>query len=313
MTAKAAVILSFSIFASSCGRYSDFSQVSGDPEPVTWRWTADPNPLFWEPTAVDTLNPSVANGKLFYSVFDGKTWHTGLEGETVFSPDPATWEGEYIAANSSILYRDGEYLQWYHGGGPQVPQIGLARSRDGKTWTRETHPVLKTGPYGSWDERGVADPYVIESDGSLLMFYLGQDRAHRQRLGIARSDDGITWTRLVTNPILEKGDPLDFDELGLGEPAVWHSHGMWWMLYTGRDRKEVRRMGLAKSRDLRTWEKISGFVIEGDQPWNEKTLCDAHTERQSDGRVKVWFGGGDVAHPAERVNGKIGTGWLTPQ
>ena len=310
---KAAATLSIFIFASSCGRYEDFTRISGEVQPVSWGWTAEASPVFWDPSAIDTLNPSVANGKLFYSTFDGKVWHTGLDLQTVLSPDPKTWEGEYIAANGSVVYLNGEYLQWYHGAGPSIPRIGLARSKDGKVWEKHPQPVLDTGPRGSWDERGVADPYVIDFKGELLMFYLGQDRAHRQRLGVARSPDGIHWTKLVSNPVLEKGNPQEFDELGLGEPAVWHSQGMWWMLYTGRDRNEIRRMGLASSRDLKAWKKIPDSVIQGDQPWNRKTVCDPHVELQTDGRVKVWFGGGDTAHPAERVHGKIGIGWLTPQ
>lgn len=313
MTAKVAAILCSCIFASSCGRYADFTLVTGEIKPVTWKWSAEARPVFWEPAAVDTLNPTVANGKLFYSVFDGKSWHTALEDTRVLSPDSRSWEGDYIAANGTVIYRNGEYLQWYHAAGPSIPKIGFARSKDGKVWQKHPSPVLDQGPRGSWDERGVADPYVIEAGGQLWMFFLGQDRAHRQRLGVARSSDGITWTKLRTNPVIEKGSSSEFDELGLGEPAVWHSHGMWWMLYTGRDRKEVRRMGLAKSRDICNWEKVPESVIEGDQSWNVKTVCDAHTEIQPDGRVKVWFGGGDVAHPAERVNGKIGIGWLTPQ
>ena len=51
-------------------------------------------------------------------------------------------------------------------------------------------PVLTSGPRGSWDERGVADPYVIRV-GSMYMYYLGQDRARRQRIGVARSADGV--------------------------------------------------------------------------------------------------------------------------
>jgi hypothetical protein len=103
-----------------------------------------------------------------------------------------------------------------------------------------------------------------------------------------------------------------FDEVGLGEPAVWTSHGAWWMLYTGRARDEVRRLGLAKSTDGVRWQKVRGFVVAGTEAWNAKTLCDPHVEPQPGGTVRVWFGGGEVAHPAEGVHGRIGTATLTP-
>ena len=44
------------------------------------------------------------------------------------------------------------------------------------------------------------------------MFYLGEDRAGRQRLGVARSLDGEHWQKLRSNPILEAGKYGSFDE-----------------------------------------------------------------------------------------------------
>lgn len=317
MTAKAAVIRCFFISASlllaACGRYDDFAlpRTPGEAKPVRWTWQAERDPVQSPgPGEEDVLNPSVANGRLFYSVFDGKAWHTAIDGVRVMSPMEKTWEGGYIAANGSVLYRNGEYLHWYHAAGPDAPRIGFARSSDGRTWRRESAPVLDVGPFRSWDERGVADPYVIESGGNFYLFYLGQDRARRQRLGVARSSDGRVWTKLRSNPILELGGLDSFDENGLGEPAVWQSQGSWWMLYTGRAKNEVRRMGLAHSEDGVSWRKVPGFIIAGDQPWNSKVVCDPHVEVQPDGRVQVWFGGGDVAHPAERIHGRIGIGRL---
>lgn len=284
-----------------------------------------PVPGGWE--SVDVLNPSVVEfgGRLLnvYSAFDGKTWHTGVAASTdggfqwerlgrVLSPSAATWEGSYIAANGTALAHKGELLYWYQAGSP--PRIGLARSKDGRTWTRHASPVLPTGPRGSWDERGVADPYVVEAPGggggALYMFFLGQNRARQQRLGLARSTDGgVTWTKLRTNPILEIGEEGMFDENGLGEPAVWQAEGHWWMLYTGRDRREARRLGLAFSRDGRQWQRFTeAAVMTGTEPWNAKVICDPTVlpPLQPGGPWRIWYGGGDVAHPAENIHGQIG-------
>ncbi|HYZ85727.1 MAG TPA: hypothetical protein VE621_15055, partial [Bryobacteraceae bacterium] len=275
--------------------------------------------------SVDVLNPSVVhvNGTWynFYSGYDGKTWHTGLatgpDGSTwskqgkVLSPTQP-WEGDYIAANGSALYRNGEFWYWYQAN-RTPPRIGLARSKDGRTWTREPAPVLDVGPRMAWDERGVADPYVIELDGVLYMYFLGQDRAHRQRLGVARSRDGIHWEKLLTNPILDLGEYGAFDERGLGEPAVWPQFGYYWMLYTARDRNEWRRIGLARSTDGVHWQRVSTEpFISGWAAWNEKVVCDPHVEVDN-GRVRVWLGGGDRAQPAENLNGAIGYGELRHQ
>jgi predicted GH43/DUF377 family glycosyl hydrolase len=156
----------------------------------------------------------------------------------------------------------------------------------------------------------VGDPYVIRAGGAFYMFFLGQDRARRQRIGIARSVDGIQWTKLRSNPILELGETGRFDENGLGEPAVWLSHGRYWMLYTGRDRFENRRLGLAFSTDGSRWRRFSASAaLAGDQAWNAKVVCDPTVEVTASG-VKVWFGGGDVPHPAENIHGQIGYAFL---
>ncbi|MGH9659774.1 MAG: hypothetical protein ACRD96_14590 [Bryobacteraceae bacterium] len=311
-----------------CGRYADFTLPSPGAGPATnWRWSAEAAPVLvrgaageWD--AVDALNPSVVerSGTLFnfYSGYDGKAWHTGLatspDGRVwrkqgrVLSPDPSTWEGGEIAANGATLDVDGEFHHWYQAGGERAQRIGLATSRDGRQWTKRPEPVLASGPNGSWDERGAGDPWVVRAGGVFYMYYLGQDRARRQRLGVARSRDGARWEKLRSNPVMELGEVEAFDEAGLGEPAVWQSHGAYWMLYTGRDRRERRRLGLARSTDGVAWQRLP-MALAGTEAWNRMVLCDPSVLVEGD-RVRVWFGGGDVASPDQNLNGQIGLGRL---
>lgn len=303
-----------------CGRYTTFTlPPEGPAQAGRYEWTAHRGAVL-RTAAVDTLNPSVVlwrDGLLnLYSVYDGRTWHTeaahSLDGlawqgaQRMLSPRSGTWEDGYIAANGAGTVFRGELLYYYQAGNP--PRIGLARSEDAKVWTREPKPVLELGPRGAWDERAAADPYVVQAGGQLYLYYLGEDRARRQRLGVAVSADGRSWTKLTGAPVLELGERGAWDENGLGEPAVWKARGSWWMLYTGRARNEVRRMGLARSGDGVNWERTS-LVIAGGEPWDSQVVCDATVLAEAD-RVRVWFGGGDVAHPAENIHGRIGYGEL---
>ena len=320
--------------AAGCGRYGDFTlpPPQGSERPVTWAWEDHGGPVLpLGPSgafdSVDTLNPSIValQGRLwnFYSGWDGHQWRTGLAhsdngidwsraANPILAPQADRGEGSYIAANGTTLFQNGRFLHWYQAGNP--PQISLATSPDGLQWAKHG-PVLPVGPRGAWDERGVADPYVIDVNGKFYLYFLGQDRARRQRLGLAVSaDGGFSFTKLRSNPVLEIGNPGTFDELGLGEPALWTSHGRWWMLYTGRDRQERRKIGLAVSADGVHWRRTSErALIAGAAPWNAAVVCDPELLLQPDGSLRIWYGGGDVPQPAENLHGQIGTGRLIPR
>jgi predicted GH43/DUF377 family glycosyl hydrolase len=272
----------------------------------------------------DALNPSIVRRGSdyynFYSGFDGTTWRTGLatshdglawkkEG-AILSPDARSGEDGYIAANGSAIFDEGQFWYFYQAGPKEAPRLGLARSSDGRLWRKARFPILDLGPRGSFDECGLADPYVLKLRHYFYMFYLGQDRARRQRLGLARSWDGKEWEKLRSNPILELGQYGSFDEMGLGEPAVWIAHGYYWMLYTGRDAHEMRRLGTARSTDGIHWHKLP-TVFSGDKSWDSKVICDPTIELLG-GKLAVWFGGGDAPSPDENLNGQIGVATLQP-
>jgi predicted GH43/DUF377 family glycosyl hydrolase len=324
-TAGTAVLL----LACGCGRYADFQLPAlTEAEPAArYSWEAREGPILehgapgdWD--SHDALNPSVVRrgGSYynFYSGFDGRTWRTGLATSAdglawtkqgmVLAPDAQAGESDYIAANGSALFHNGEFWYWYQSGPRETPRVGLARSSDGRHWRKAYFPVVDFGPRGSWDERGLADPYVIELRQYFYLFYLGQDRARQQRLGIARSRDGEHWEKLRSNPILEPGKYGSFDEMGLGEPAVWIAKGYYWMLYTGRDAQENRRIGMARSTDGAHWQKLPD-IFEGKEAWDSKVICDPTIELLG-GRLAAWFGGGDRPSPDENLNGQIGVAIL---
>lgn len=299
-----------------CSHYADFTLPAapgGDPQ-LTFAFNALPDPVLtagtgWE--SGDVLNPSVFRepGGLvnYYSAFDGHGWHTGRAVSSdgvhwqkqgkVLSPDGG--EDSYIAANGAALTWRGRVWYWYVSGPKSHPQIAL----DGRV-------VLATGPYLSWDEIGVSDPYVIRIEPYFFLYYTGLDRGRRQRLGVARSSDGVHWEKLRANPILSPGGPGSFGENGLGEPAVWQSNGFYWMLDTGRDGAENRRLGLARSLDGVHWTRLPA-MFAGTGAWDSKVICDATVLLDGD-TVRVWFGGGDIASPDENLHGQIGYGTLRP-
>jgi predicted GH43/DUF377 family glycosyl hydrolase len=302
----------FCLVLTGCNRYADFTlPASSRPAPAWPKLSLSPEPVLLRESASDVLNPSVVEikGELvnYYSVYDGRQWHTAVAKSSdgirwiksgyFLSPDSKTWEGSYIAANGSAAYHNSKLFYWYVAGPEARPQIGLAATRQ---------PVLSPGPRGSFDESAVADPYAIRIGDYWYMYYLGQDRARRQQIGLARSHDGTVWDKLRSNPVLAMSESGGMDDHGLGEPAVWQSQGWYWMLFTGRDAHENRTLGMARSSDGVKWTR-SSEVFRGDQSWDSKVLCDPTVLLQN-GKVRVWFGGGDVASPDQNLHGQIGMG-----
>ncbi len=316
------ILLWMSLLLSGCNHYADFTlpPLTTRTEPTLSLELAS-QPVLNRTTEHDILNPSVVfqAGQYwnYYSEFDGLAWHTALatsadghswtRRQRILSPDPHTWEGAYVAANGSVLFDRGTWWYWYQSGPRSLPQIGLATSTDGFRWTRQPAPVLSPGPRGSWDERGVADPYVLKLQGVFYVYYLGQNRAHQQQIGLARSGDGVHWTKLRSSPVLAMPLPGSkrADENGLGEPAVWQAEGWYWMLYTGRDANEHRALLAARSADGVHWTALNTF--RGNALWDRVVVCDP-TVLNENGHIRLWFGGGDQARPDENLNGQIGEG-----
>ena len=281
---------------SGCGRYADFTLpvLTGGTSPK-WEWSARSTPVLvpgdWD--SGDVLNPSVVRRDglyyNFYSGFDGKTWHTGLATSAdgvawqkqgrILSPDPRTWEGSYIAANGTALLVNGEFFYWYQAGPKDAPAIALARSSDGRAWHRSAAAVVPHGPCGSWDERAAADPYVIRlTDGYFYMYYLGQDRALRQRMAWrarAMASSGRNCARVQCSSWERRARST---QRVSGEPAVWVSGGYYWMLYTGRD---PRRRTAHGPRPVARWRELGTHAAR----YLRASGLGQQSRLRSDGRV----------------------------
>jgi len=276
--------------------------------------------------AGDVLNPSVVKfkGKYFnyYSGYDGKIWRTGVatsddgvswekySGNPVLEPNASNWDQKYIAANGGAVVFKGKVYYAYHGVDAKgVTRIGLAVSTDGFSFKKNPKPVLSPTNDGGWESLAVADPYLIVHDGTLYLYYLGQNMALVQRIGVAKSSDSVNWVRSNANPIFDVGAQGAFDENGLGELSVAYQYPYFYMLYTGRAANEYRNVGYAVSLDGVQWRKISSEGLIGASKigtWASKVICDTTLYPADGGKWNVWFGGGSVADPAQNIEGGIG-------
>ena len=92
--------------------------------------------------------------------------------------------------------------------------IGHAVSHDLRSW-RVLPDALHPGPEGSWDDLATWTGSAIGHDGRWYMLYTGINRREQgliQRIGLAVSDDLVSWEKHPENPVLE-ADPRWYDLL----------------------------------------------------------------------------------------------------
>jgi beta-fructofuranosidase len=115
--------------------------------------------------------------------------------------------------------------------------IGHAVSRDLRDW-RVLDDVLGPGPPGSWDDLAVWTGSVVRVDRHWAMLYTGishRERGAVQRIGLATSDDLVSWRKHPANPVLE-ADERWYELLGAGAwpEQAWRDPWLMFDPETGR-------------------------------------------------------------------------------
>jgi beta-fructofuranosidase len=227
----------------------------------------------------------------------------------------------FLRASRALLDPDRRHLR---------ASVGHARSTDLRRWDL-LPDALVPADSPAWDDQATWTGSVVEApDGTWRLFYTGVSRAERglvQRIGVARSDDLLTWHRVGDGLLLE-ADARWYEKLDLEawideawrDPYVFADPGGdgWHMLITARvpDGDPAGRgvIGHATSPDLEHWEVLpplttpAGFgqlevpqavVVDG-QPM---LVFSCWPDRMTDGRRDQWRGGGVWAVPGADLTG----------
>jgi predicted GH43/DUF377 family glycosyl hydrolase len=199
----------------------------------------------------------------------------------ILSPRPTAWDSKNVMARAAI--KDGSgYRLWYHGEGkPILP--GLAIGADGVRFDRRpAGPVMRPTP-GGFDAEVIGDFSIFPKDGVLYMFYNGygpydngryaRNEKHH-RIGLAISLDGVHWFKYSGNPILDLGEPGEWDSQETLFPTVMTFEGGYLMRYMGLGQPWAKmheggrmRTGLAWSDDLINWQRCASNPLDDDAVW----------------------------------------------
>jgi predicted GH43/DUF377 family glycosyl hydrolase len=191
---------------------------------------------------------------------DGITWTKHVSNPVLNLGAGGTWD-DVRAYIPTVLYRNNKWYMYYSGFDGAGYRTGLATSLDGITWTKHaSNPVLNLGAGGTWDDARAYAPNVLYRNNKWYMYYSGLDGVSL-RIGLATSLDGITWTKHVSNPVLNLGAGGTWDEDHVYRMSVLYRNNKWYMYYSGFEGGNMRT-GLATSLDGITWTKhVSNPVL----------------------------------------------------
>src|SRR3990172_6213281 len=211
---------------------------------------------------------------LYATSFDGVSWtRQGLALGVQMPPY------NFDSIGRASVMKDGAvYKLWFSGGfwtggrsGGHWGQCYYAESPDGVSWTI-LGTALPIGALEAWDNTSTHSPEVVrDATGRYWMYYQGWDGAPagwNQRVGLATSTDGRSFTRVSVDPVLVLGPTGSWDS----RMQIWVSvvQGVpWQMWYSGSD-GSVMVIGRASAPDPYNWTKSSAnpeFVTGPPGPW----------------------------------------------
>jgi beta-xylosidase len=147
------------------------------------------------------------------------------------------------AIDAEVIFFKGNYYLYYATRDPnfKIQMQGVARA-PGKTdfnreeWTNIStdSPMLK--PELAWEKDCLEAASVINKNGELFMFYAGGYNNAPQQIGVAKSKDGIHWTRLSDQPFLANGKPGEWNSSESGHPHIFaNPHGEDYLFFQGNN------------------------------------------------------------------------------
>lgn len=220
-----------------------------------------------------------------------------------------TWEWGAIGQPFCLLEND-TFKMWYAAAGVAYigdtiirGRISYAHSIDGTTWIKRDSliPVLDVGEPGEWDSRWCDTPALLNDGMEYKLYYYGDSLSvNFSAIGVATSPDGLTWIRYTNNPVLERGELLEWDGFWIESPAVLYDtlSGIYSMWYTGVGYgpglpNDCRiQIGYAYSFNGLTWFKdtLNNPVLETDSlgSWDDGWVS-VPAVRKINGIYEMWY------------------------
>jgi predicted GH43/DUF377 family glycosyl hydrolase len=121
----------------------------------------------------------------------------------------------------------------------KVQMIGVAAAPLDSDYSRDKWVQLVDGPVLRpelpWERRCIEAASIVRRGDTLVMFYAGSFNNEPQQIGVATSPDGLTWTRLSSEPFLTNGPAGAWNSSESGHPGAFDDQGRTVLFFQGNN------------------------------------------------------------------------------
>ena len=207
------------------------------------------------------------------------------------------WDESDVHSHWIFQDKSGKYWMYYNGRASPGPErgIGLAASKDGINFTKNSKNPLLTPVSGTWESDFLWKCQVLMfGKDDFRMWYGGQSSGIGQ-VGYATSNDGISWKKYDKNPVITVGNSSEWDSERaknlrlIYEKDTSEFKGLY---YGGQDKKFA--IGLTTSPDGINWIKYRNNPVLKPLPdsWEDKHISPFYLMKQDNLYVLFYEGKG---------------------
>lgn len=148
------------------------------------------------------------------------------------------------AIDAEVCEFNGQYFLYFATRDPdykkQIMGVAVAPKETNFNWEdwqqASDTPILY--PELAWEGMCVEGASIAIHDGRMYLFYAGAYNNWPQQIGVAVSDNGLTWKRLFDEPFLPNGKPGEWNESESGHPHIFTDlDGRTYLFFQGNNDK----------------------------------------------------------------------------
>lgn len=148
------------------------------------------------------------------------------------------------AIDAEVYEFKGKYFLYFATRDPEykIQKVGVATAPlhtnfNREDWTQAIDASILY-PELPWEAECIEGSSIIERDGKLYMFYAGAYNNYPQQIGVAVSEDGLSWKRLFNEPFVTNGKPGEWNESESGHPHIFEDKdGRTYLFFQGNNDK----------------------------------------------------------------------------